>query len=237
MAFPVMRMDSTTWPFDALIGCGLLFTCTIVWYLLFIPDDVIIDRHRYKAFALALIPWLIEHLGSVLNKVYSHRGASDVPNMAVVVLCVVFIAGFLNQCWAPVVAKAAIATLFFYGVGFTFFTEFFLRNIRQMDVKRLEDPKHGPHIHFLVQLQSGVMTALLERGEDPIRTFGLSCIIFALGLLHPFEKMHAACHHSKLSVLHGLVATGFAVLTFLMLRGDGGPTDDESLKTTNTSSE
>jgi len=206
------------------IGCGLLFTCAIVWRLIF-QDSTNDSSDRYTAFALATSVWFVEHLASVLNKEYSRRGKSDSPNIVTIVIDVVVIAGCMNATWAPFAAKAGVAALFFYGVGFIFFTKFFCCKIRQMDVSRFEDAVHGPYIEFvaraigIVQIQSGVFAALLESGIDYVRAFGLSCTVLTLGLFYPFHKIHAARKHTKFTVPHVLMATGFATLTFLMLRG------------------
>jgi len=199
------------------IGCSMLFTSVIVWCLIF-RDDF----DRSTAYAVATSVWFIKNLAAALNKEESQLGNSDVPSIVNSFVMALMIYGFENENWAPLVTKFGIANLWFHGLGFIFFTRFMLCKVYLYQEKLLNDPKHGNYLNLIsrgvgiVMTQSAVFTTALELNVAPVPSFGLSCVVLALGLyLLPFDNQAAEINFTARQLM---MATGCALLSFLMLR-------------------
>jgi len=188
------------------------------------------EHSRYTAYSLGPLVWFLEHLASALNKQASKRGGSDIPDAITTVLDAFLIFGFLHEDWAPIATYVGMFVLFFFGLGLSFLTKFIMVKSWHVDEKIFEDTKRGPYLILISRsvglgmTQTGVFMAALEYGLEDVKAFGVSCVVLTLGLYAlPFENMQAA----KLSMTarHFGMATGCALMSFLMLRG--GVRNDE----------
>jgi len=207
------------------IGAAQLFTSAIVCCLIF-RDDV----DRFTAYAVATLVFDVRFLFALLAREASRHGETERPYMVNGVVSALMTYGFLNEEWAPWVAKFGVGNLLFQGLAYTFPTKFMLLKIFKIDKKRLDDPKDGPYLCLVVRAlgialtQAGVFGGALEYGVEPVYAFGLSCAVLALGLYFlPLENANAA--KISFTARHFAMATGCALMSLLMLEGFGVTTE------------
>ena len=200
----------------------MLFASITAWSL------IVQDYSKGNTYALACIPWVVEFLGSTLNKEPERHGYSVRSNFFSLVFCSALIPGFLTETgtWYNLAILFGTLNWLVYSITSLFFPRFLAVTMWQIDPKQFEQKKFIYPMSGVSCVHCLVLVSALEIFRlEPVTAMAYAQVALAVGLLYPFALGSGEESFNKLKQRHLVMFLVSMMLAYFMIYGpvkDGG---------------